>query len=109
VSAQWDARAALGVVMAAAGYPDSARTGAEVEGLEQAALRPGKVFHGGTRLEAGRVVVSGGRVLCAVGLGNSVAAAQAEAYALAELIRWPGMQYRHDIGYRAIARERERV
>ena len=101
-------RAALGVVMAAAGYPDSARTGAVVEGLDRAALRPGKVFHGGTRLESGRVVVSGGRVLCAVGLGNSVAAAQAEAYALAELIRWPGVQYRHDIGYRAIARERER-
>lgn len=105
VSAHWDARAALGVVMAAAGYPDSARTGAVIEGLDRAAQLPGKVFHGGTRLESGRVVVSGGRVLCTVGLGASVAAARDEAYALTEVIHWTGMQYRHDIGHRAIARE----
>jgi phosphoribosylamine--glycine ligase len=105
VSAQWDAGAALGVVMAAAGYPESARTGAVIEGLDRAAGLPGKVFHGGTRLESGRVVVSGGRVLCAVGLGTSVAAAQDQAYALAGVIHWPGMQYRHDIGHRALARE----
>ncbi|HKD53479.1 MAG TPA: phosphoribosylamine--glycine ligase [Steroidobacteraceae bacterium] len=106
MSANWDPRAALGVVMAAAGYPDNARTGAVIEGLDHAAQLPGKVFHGGTRLESGRAVVSGGRVLCAVGLGTTVAAAQDEAYALAEVIHWPGMQYRHDIGYRALARER---
>jgi phosphoribosylamine--glycine ligase len=108
VSAQWDSRAALGVVMAAAGYPESARTGDVIEGLDRAAELPGKVFHGGTRLESDRVVVSGGRVLCAVGLGTSVAAAREEAYALAEVIHWPGMQYRHDVGYRALAREPER-
>jgi phosphoribosylamine---glycine ligase len=109
VSAKWDERAALGVVMAAAGYPESARTGDVIEGLDRAVLRPGKVFHGGTRLESDRVVVSGGRVLCAVGLGSSVATAQDEAYALTGLIHWPGMQFRHDIGYRAIARQRERT
>jgi phosphoribosylamine--glycine ligase len=108
VSAQWDERAALGVVLAAGGYPESARTGEVIEGLDRAAQLPGKVFHGGTRLESGRVLVSGGRVLCAVGLGSSVVAAQHEAYALADVIHWPGMQFRHDIGYRAIAREQER-
>jgi phosphoribosylamine--glycine ligase len=104
--AQWDPRAALGVVMAADGYPDSVRKGDVIEGLERAARLPGKIFHAGTRLEAGHVVTSGGRVLCAVGLGTDVAAAQREAYALADTVRWTGVQYRHDIGLRAIARER---
>jgi phosphoribosylamine--glycine ligase len=103
--AQWDTRAALGVVMAAAGYPDSVRRGDVIAGLPQAALLPGKVFHAGTRLEAGQVVTSGGRVLCAVGLGERVSDAQREAYALVDAVRWPGMQFRRDIGYRAIARE----
>ncbi len=103
--ARWDARAALGVVMAAQGYPESARKGDVIEGLEAAARLPGKIFHAGTRLEAGRVVTNGGRVLCAVGLGNDVAAAQRQAYALADTVRWPGVQYRHDIGFRAVARE----
>jgi phosphoribosylamine--glycine ligase len=105
VRADWDARAALGVVMAAAGYPDSVRTGDVLEGLEQAAHLPGKIFHAGTRLLEGRIVTSGGRVLCAVGLGQSVAAAQREAYALAGAVHWNGAHYRRDIGYRAIARE----
>jgi phosphoribosylamine---glycine ligase len=105
VRADWDARAALGVVMAAAGYPDSVRTGDVLEGLEQAAQLPGKIFHAGTRLLDGRIVTSGGRVLCAVGLGESVAAAQREAYALAGAVHWNGAHYRRDIGYRAIARE----
>ena len=105
VRADWDARAALGVVMAAAGYPDSVRTGDVLEGLEQAAHLPGKIFHAGTRLLDGRIVTSGGRVLCAVGLGESVAAAQREAYALAGAVHWNGAHYRRDIGYRAIARE----
>jgi len=106
VDAEWDSRAALGVVLAAAGYPDTVRKGDIIEGLERAAQLPGKVFHAGTRLEAGKVVTNGGRVLCAVGLGASVAEAQRQAYALAAPIHWAGMQYRRDIGYRAVARER---
>jgi phosphoribosylamine---glycine ligase len=108
VSADWDSRAALGVVLAAGGYPDTVRKGDVIEGLERAASLPGKVFHAGTRLEAGKVLTSGGRVLCAVGLGTSVAEAQREAYTLLEPIHWEGMQYRRDIGYRAVARERVR-
>ena len=104
--ARWDPRAALGVVMAAAGYPESARKGDPIDGLERAAQLPGKIFHAGTRLEAGRVLTNGGRVLCAVGLGASVAAAQRQAYALAGPVHWPGMQYRHDIGHRALERDR---
>ncbi len=107
VRAQWDPRAALGVVMAAEGYPDSLRKGDVIEGLDAAAAMPGKVFHAGTRLEAGKVITNGGRVLCAVGLGESVSQAQAQAYALADSIRWTGVQYRRDIGYRAIAREHD--
>jgi phosphoribosylamine---glycine ligase len=106
ISAEWDSRAALGVVLAAAGYPDTVRKGDVIEGLERAAHLPGKVFHAGTRLEAGKVLTNGGRVLCAVGLGANVAEAQREAYALLEPIRWEGIQYRHDIGYRAVERER---
>jgi phosphoribosylamine--glycine ligase len=105
VAAQWDPRTALGVVMAAAGYPGSARCGDAIEGLDAAARLPGKVFHGGTRLDDGRVVTSGGRVLCAVGVGDSVRAAQSRAYALVSSIRWPGAQYRRDIGHLAAARE----
>jgi phosphoribosylamine---glycine ligase len=106
VSAEWDERAALGVVMAAAGYPDKVRTGDVICGLEEAARLPGKVFHAGTRAEGGRVLTNGGRVLCAVGLGARVAAAQQAAYALTGTVHWPDMQYRHDIGYRALLRER---
>ena len=106
VSAEWDAGAALGVVLAAAGYPDSVRRGDVIEGLDQAALLPGKIFHAGTRAESGRVLTNGGRVLCAVGRGASVAAAQQAAYALADTVRWPGVQYRRDIGYRALGRGR---
>jgi len=105
-SAEWDPRAALGVVLAAHGYPDAVRKGDPIEGLERAARLPGKVFHAGTERRGKGIVTSGGRVLCAVGLGDSVAAAQRDAYALVDTIRWPGMQYRRDIGYRAIARER---
>jgi len=102
----WDPRAAVGVVLAAHGYPDSVRKGDVIHGLDAAARLPGKVFHAGTALSDGRVVTSGGRVLCAVGLGDTVAAAQQQAYALAAAIRYDGMQYRRDIGYRAVARER---
>lgn len=107
VAADWDVRAALGVVLAAAGYPESVRTGDVIEGLDRAALLPGKVFQAGTQAGSdGQVLTAGGRVLCAVGLGNTVLEARKQAYALADCIRWTGIQYRRDIGYRAIARER---
>ena len=105
VEAQWDPRAALGVVLAAAGYPGAVRSGDGIEGLSGAALRPGKVFHAGTRLAGERVLTRGGRVLCAVGLGNRVSDAQRAAYALVDCIHFEGMQFRRDIGYQAIARE----
>ena len=103
VQATWDARAALGVVMAAEGYPDAPRTGDAISGLENAAKLPGKVFHAGTRLSGDSVVVSGGRALCATGMGATVAEAQSVAYALVEAVHWPGATYRRDIGHRAIA------
>jgi phosphoribosylamine--glycine ligase len=106
IEAQWDERAALGVVLAAAGYPESVRQGDAIDGLATAARLPGKVFHAGTRSAQGQVLTNGGRVLCAVGLGASVGEAQRQAYALLEPIYYSGMQFRHDIGYRAIARER---
>jgi len=105
VGAQWDPRAALGVVLAASGYPDKVHKGDAIEGLERAARLPGKIFHAGTRVEAGKVLTNGGRVLCAVGLGASVGEAQRAAYALADAVHWPGVQYRRDIGYRAVQRE----
>jgi phosphoribosylamine--glycine ligase len=105
VSPQWDSRAALGVVMAAGGYPGTYATGDTISGLDAAAHLPGKVFHGGTRQRDAQVVTAGGRVLCAVGLGDNVNAAQAEAYRLVDAIHWNLVQYRRDIGHRAIARE----
>jgi phosphoribosylamine--glycine ligase len=107
MSAEWDPRAALGVVLAASGYPESVRKGDEIHGLEAAAKRPGKVFHAGTKLDGDRILTNGGRVLCAVGLGSNVSEAQRAAYALCNEIRWEGMQYRRDIGYRAIEREQQ--
>jgi phosphoribosylamine--glycine ligase len=103
---RWDARPALGVVMAAGGYPNAFRTGDPISGLEVAAGLPGKIFHAGTRAKDGQIVTAGGRVLCAVGLGDSVGAAQRQAYALVHAIHWNLVQYRLDIGYRAIERER---
>jgi phosphoribosylamine---glycine ligase len=102
-TAQWDPRPALGVVLAAAGYPDAPRSGDPINGLEAAARLPGKVFHGGTTLAGDRVVTSGGRVLCAVGLGADLKSAHHQAYQLVHAIDFAGMQYRHDIGYRALA------
>jgi phosphoribosylamine--glycine ligase len=102
---QWDSRAALGVVMAAGGYPDTYRKGDPISGLEAAAVLPGKVFHAGTRAEGTQIVTAGGRVLCAVGLGDSVGAAQHQAYNLVHAIHWNLVQYRLDIGYRAMTRE----
>ena len=105
VQARWDPRPALGVVMAAGGYPDGYRKGDPISGLDAAARLPGKVFHAGTRADGAQIVTAGGRVLCAVGLGDTVAAAGAEAYRLVNAIHWNLVQYRRDIGYRAIARE----
>ena len=106
VTAEWDERAAVGVVLAAAGYPEAPRTGDPIEGLKAAQALPGKVFHAATRRAGEQVLTAGGRVLCAVGRGQGFAAAQREAYALAAAIHWPGLQFRHDIGARAVARER---
>jgi phosphoribosylamine--glycine ligase len=106
VTAEWDPRAALGVVLAAEGYPDTVRTGERIEGLARAAALAGdrgKIFHGGTRLAGDAVLTDGGRVLCAVGLGDTVAQAQRAAYALVDAVHWPGMHYRGDIGHRALA------
>jgi phosphoribosylamine---glycine ligase len=106
VEVEWDTRAALGVVLAAGGYPDSYGKGDVIAGLDRAARLEGKVFHAGTAERGTDVVTSGGRVLCAVGLGASVRLARDQAYALVKAIDWPGMQYRTDIGRRAIERER---
>ena len=105
VSAQWDTRASLGVVLAAGGYPDVYNKGDVISGLDTAAQLEGKVFHAGTAEKDGQVVTNGGRVLCAVGLGNSVTEAQANAYQLVKAIDWHKVYYRNDIGHRAIARE----
>lgn len=105
VSAEWDRRAAVGVVLAAGGYPDAYAKGAVIQGLAAAAQLDGKVFHAGTADQAGQVVTNGGRVLCAVGLGNTVTEAQAQAYQLVQTIHWDQVYYRTDIGHRAIARE----
>jgi phosphoribosylamine---glycine ligase len=104
VQPQWSPQPALGVVMAAAGYPGTPRKNDAISGLD-ADLGSAKVFHAGTAEHDGAVVTSGGRVLCVVARGDSVRAAQQAAYAAVNKIRWDGVQYRSDIGYRAIARE----
>ena len=101
----WDRRAALGVVLAASGYPGEYRKGDRIDGLDGPDLADAKVFHAGTAERDGQVVTSGGRVLCATALGMAVSEAQQRAYALAGRIRWNGMTCRHDIGHRAVARE----
>ncbi len=107
VEAQWDARASLGVVMAAGGYPGGYRKGDVISGLGQPEEADVKVFHAGTAQDdQGRVVTAGGRVLCVCALGEDVAVAQRRAYARVQAIRWEGAFYRRDIGHRAIARLR---
>ena len=106
--AEWDERVALGVVMAAGGYPGDYRKGDQITGLAQNESPSRKVFHAGTTLADGQIRTAGGRVLCAVALGNSVSDAQREAYDLAKQIRWENVYYRQDIGYRAVARERDK-
>jgi phosphoribosylamine--glycine ligase len=105
VSVDWDPRPSLGVVMAAGGYPEHYAKGAPISGLP-AETPTTKVFHAGTAERDGAVVTSGGRVLCACALGDTVAAAQAAAYALVDQIHWDDAYCRRDIGYRAVARER---
>lgn len=104
VDIDWDSRVALGVVLAAKGYPEAPEKGAEITGLpaeDDAHI----VFHAGTSLnDEGKTVVNGGRVLCAVGLGDDIALAQKAAYEAADQIAFEGRQMRRDIGYRAIAR-----
>ena len=105
-TADWDSRSAVGVVLAAGGYPASYGKGDAISGLDAAAaIADSKVFHAGTKLDGDTVVTSGGRVLCATALGNSVTEAQQRAYQQAGEISWQGCFYRKDIAYRAIARE----
>lgn len=105
IQSKWDPRPALGVVMAANGYPGKYTTHDEIHGLPLNSTPDSKVFHAGTVLENGKVYTHGGRVLCVTALGNSVLQAQQHAYALLKPIHWHGCFYRHDIGYRAIERE----
>lgn len=105
VTLAWDPRAALGVVLAAGGYPLDYSKGDVISGLDEAVGDAVKVFHAGTKLVGNDVVTNGGRVLCVVGLGADVSEAQRMAYLAAGKIRWKKVYYRRDIGYRAVARE----
>ena len=102
---RWDDRPALGVVLAAGGYPGDYRIGDAIHGLPLEALPDGKVFHAGTKLEDDLVLTHGGRVLCVTALGKDIAEAQRRAYELASPISWEGSFCRRDIGYRAINRK----
>jgi phosphoribosylamine---glycine ligase len=108
IHAAWDDRTALGVVMAAGGYPEQYKKGDVIAGLPDRE-EDFKVFHAGTDLKEGQVVTNGGRVLCVTALGTSVTAAQKKAYEIVARIRWDGVYYRRDIGYQAVARERGTV
>jgi phosphoribosylamine--glycine ligase len=105
ITAQWDPRPSLGVVMAAEHYPATPRLGDAISGWDVPDVEGTKVFHAGTKLDGQHVVTSGGRVLCVCALGDSVADAQQRAYAEVAGISWHGEFHRHDIGWRAIARE----
>ena len=104
-TANWDSRAALGVVLAAGGYPESYAKGSPIVGLDNCDTESCKTFHAGTAKNGNDVVTSGGRVLCVTALGDSVTQAQDLAYASVDKISWDKMYYRNDIGYRAVARE----
>ncbi len=101
----WDRRAALGVVLAAAGYPESPRKGDAISGIPEA-TEDCKVFHAGTAMQDGQVVAAGGRVVCVTALGDSIKLAQRRAYQGVDSIRFDGMQFRSDIGHRAVAAKR---
>ncbi len=102
--ANWSKQAALGVVMAAANYPESPRSGDVIHGLDRSLSDTEKVFHAGTKLQDGLVVTAGGRVLCVCAVGDDIAQAQAAAYVAVKRIGWDGEFHRDDIGWRAIAR-----
>ena len=102
--AEWNPQPALGVVMAADGYPGQYRKGDAISGLPENETANGKVFHAGTRYHDGQIVTSGGRALCACALGGTVAEAQRKAYEIADKIHWEGVYYRRDIGHKAIER-----
>ncbi|WP_119967878.1 phosphoribosylamine--glycine ligase [Shewanella japonica] len=104
VTAEFDSRAAVGVVLAAGGYPDAYRKADVIDGLSLGDNNA-KVFHAGTAMKDGHVVTAGGRVLCATALGNTVTEAQKAAYGLVDAIHWDDVYFRTDIAYRAIARE----
>jgi phosphoribosylamine---glycine ligase len=108
IKAEWDQRAALGVVMAAGGYPEAYNKGDVISGLPEREEEGFKVFHAGTKIREGNVVTNGGRVLCATALGRTVSEAQKNAYSLAGRINWKNVYYRTDIGYRAVERERKK-
>ncbi len=99
---EWDTRAALGVVLAAGGYPGSYTKGDVIDGLDTPEPEGCKIFHAGTRNDHGKTLTDGGRVLCATALGQDIRQARDKAYTLVESIHWKGMQYRRDIGYRAL-------
>ena len=102
----WDEKAALGVVLAAGGYPSSYETGDIIEGLSDIKQTPSlKIFHAGTAIQDDNIVTAGGRVLCATALGSNITEAQKLAYELVQQICWEGITFRTDIGYRAVARE----
>ena len=101
---EWDPRPAIGVVLAAGGYPASYRKGDVISGLDAPASETHKVFHAGTAMKDDQVVTAGGRVLCATALGQDIAEAQKQAYQLVDTIDWQDVYYRTDIAYRAIAR-----
>jgi phosphoribosylamine--glycine ligase len=103
----FDSKAAVGVVLAAGGYPRGYGKGKVIAGLDNISSEMGKVFHAGTEIKDGQTVTSGGRVLCATALGETVTAAANNAYNIAEQISWDNMFYRKDIGYKAISRESE--
>jgi len=105
LEANWDPRPALGVVMAAGGYPDNYSKGHEISGLDDANQSGTQIFHAGTQLRDGKVVTSGGRVLCVCAMGEKVSDAATAAYAGCNKIAWDGAFFRRDIGHRAIARE----
>jgi phosphoribosylamine--glycine ligase len=102
---EWDERAALGVVMAAGGYPDEYRKGDAIEGLDSVEAGGCKVFHAGTRMQDEVIVTSGGRVLCVCALGDTITEARHKAYDCVSAIYWLDVYYRTDIGYRAMKRE----
>jgi len=105
VDVEWEPRAAVGVVLAAGGYPEAYRKGDVIEGLDINTDADCKVFHAGTAANGADVVTAGGRVLCATALGETVAEAQTKAHTMIDDIHWPDMYYRTDIAYRAIARQ----